>query len=85
MAKDRRPPSQSWRTFLHNHADGIASIDLFVVPTTTFKLLFGFVVLRHDRRELLSLAVTAHPTADWLARQMSRDFPVGLGATLSHP
>jgi len=68
MAKHRRPPSPSWRTFLHNHANGIASIDLFVVPTITFKHLFGFVVLHHDRRQLLAVAVTAHPTAEWLAR-----------------
>ena len=71
MVKHRRPPSPSWRTFLHHNADGIASIDLFVVPTITFKLLYGFVVLRHGRRQLLSVAVTAHPTADWIARQLS--------------
>ena len=75
MVKHHRPPSPSWRTFLHNHADGIASIDLFVVPTITFKLLYGFVVLRHGRRQLLSDAVTAHPTAEWLARQLSEAFP----------
>jgi transposase InsO family protein len=75
MATHRRPPSPSWRTFLTNHADGIASIDLFVVPTVTFKLLYGFVVLRHGRRQLLAVAVTAHPAAEWLARQMSEAFP----------
>jgi hypothetical protein len=63
MVKHRRPPSPSWRTFLHHHADGIAPIDLFVAPTVTFKLLFGFVVLHHERRQLLAVAVTAHPTA----------------------
>lgn len=71
MAKHRRPPSPSWQTFLHNHADGIASIDLFVVPTITFKLLFGLVILRHQRRRLLSFGVTAHPTAEWIARQIT--------------
>jgi transposase InsO family protein len=75
MARHRRPPSQGWRTFLRNHADGIASIDLFVVPTITFKLLYGFVVLRHSRRQLLSIAVTAHPTAEWIARQINEAFP----------
>lgn len=75
MAKRRRPPSPSWRTFLHNHADAIASIDLFVVPTITFKLLYGFVALGHGRRQLLFFAVTAHPTADWIARQLSEAFP----------
>ena len=74
-AKHRRRPSPPWRTFLHNHADAIAAIDLFVVPTITFKLLYGFVVLRHGRRQLLSIAVTAHPTAEWLARQLSEAFP----------
>src|SRR6266852_6133998 len=70
MAKGRRPPSQSWWTFLRNHADGIASVDLFVVPTITFRLLYGFVVLRHRRRQIVSFGVTAHPTAEWLARHI---------------
>jgi transposase InsO family protein len=73
MVKRRRPPSQSWRTFLRNHADGIASIDLLVVPTITFRLLYGFVVLHH--RQIVSFGVTAHPTAEWLARQISEAFP----------
>jgi transposase InsO family protein len=71
MARHRRPPSQGWRTFLRNHADGIASIDLFVVPTASFRLLYGFLMLRHDRRQLLFLGVTAHPTAEWIARQIT--------------
>lgn len=75
MAKGQRAPSQSWKTFLQNHADGIASIDLFVVPTVTFKLLFGLLILRHDRRKLIHIAVTEHPTADWIARQVSEAFP----------
>src|SRR5437763_5650088 len=64
-------PSQGWRTFLLNHADGIASIDLFVVPTISFRLLYGLLILRHDRRCILWLGVTAHPTAEWIARQVS--------------
>lgn len=75
MPEGGRPSGQTWWTFLRNHADGIASIDLFVVPTITFKLLFGLVVLRHDRREIVSFAVTRHPTAEWLARQISEAFP----------
>jgi hypothetical protein len=59
MAKRKRPPSQGWKTFLRNHADGIASIDLFVVPTISFRLLYALLVLRHSRRELLWLGVTA--------------------------
>jgi transposase InsO family protein len=58
MARHRRPPSQGWRTFLLNHVDGIASIDLFVVPTISFRLLYGLLILRHDRRRILWLAVT---------------------------
>jgi transposase InsO family protein len=71
MARRKRPPSQGWRTFLLDHADGIASIDLFVVPTISFRLLYGLLVLRHDRRRILWLGVTAHPTAEWIARQVS--------------
>jgi hypothetical protein len=71
MAKRRRPPTQGWKTFLRNHADAIASIDLFVVPTISFRLLYGFLVLRHSRREILWLGVTAHPSAEWIARQLT--------------
>ena len=55
----RRPPSQGWKTFLRNHADGIPSMDLFVNPTISFRLLYGFLILRHSRREVLRLGVTA--------------------------
>ncbi len=75
MARGRRPPSQSWRTFLRNHADGIASIDFFVVPTATCRLLFGLLILRHERRQLDHVGVTANPTAEWIARQISEAFP----------
>ena len=69
--RTRRPPSQGWKTFLANHADGIASIDLFVVPTISFRLLYGSLVLKHDRRRILWVGVTAHPTAEWIARQVT--------------
>ena len=75
MARRRPLPGQSWRTFLRNHANGIASVDILVVPTVTFKLLFVFIVLRHRRRELVSFGVTAHPTAEWLAQQIAEAFP----------
>jgi transposase InsO family protein len=75
MIRRRRPPSQNWRTFLRNHADAIAAIDLCVVPTVTFELLFAFVVLGHGRRQLLWFAVTRHPTAEWLAQQIVEAFP----------
>ena len=75
MNKRRGPPSQSWRTFLRNHADAIAAIDLCVVPTLTFECLFAFLVLGHGRRRLLWFAVTRHPTAEWLAQQIVEAFP----------
>jgi Integrase core domain len=75
MSRIRRPPSQSWRTFLHNHAGAIASIDLFVVPTVALRMLFGFVVLHHGRRQLVHVGVTAHPTAEWISHQISEAFP----------
>jgi len=71
MARHRRRPSQGWKTFVRNHADGIASIDLFVVPTLSFRLLYGLLILRHGRRQILWLGVTAHPTAEWIARQLT--------------
>jgi transposase InsO family protein len=71
MAKRRRPPSQGWKTFLPNHADAIASMDLFVVPTVSFRLLYGFLILRHSRRELMRLSVTTNPNAEWIARQLT--------------
>ena len=74
MAKRRRPPSQGWKTFLRNHSDGIASIDMFVVPTISFRLLYGLLVVQHSRRELLWLGVTAHPTAEWIAQQLTEAF-----------
>jgi hypothetical protein len=70
MARRRQPPSQGWKPFLRNHADGIASMDLFVVPTISFRLLYGFLILQHSRRELVWLGVTARPSAHWIARQL---------------
>jgi len=75
MARPSRPPSQSWKTFLRNHADAIAAIDMCVVPTLTFERLFAFLVLGHGRRQLLWFEVTRHPTAEWLARQITEAFP----------
>jgi transposase InsO family protein len=75
VSRTRRPPSQSWRTFLNNHAEAIAAIDLFVVPTITLRMLFGFVVLHHGRRQLVHVGVTTHPTAEWLSHQISEAFP----------
>jgi transposase InsO family protein len=74
MARRTRPPSQGWKTFLLNHADGIASMDMFVVPTISFRLLYGFLILRNSRREILWLGVTAHPSAQWIARQLTEAY-----------
>ncbi|GAC1339080.1 MAG: integrase core domain-containing protein [Beijerinckiaceae bacterium] len=74
MARHRKPPSQGWKTFLRNHVDGMASIDLFVVPTVSFRLLYGLLILRHDRRRILWLGITAYPTAEWIARQLTEAF-----------
>jgi len=68
-------PSQGWKTFFRNHAQAIAAIDLFVVPTLTFERLFAFLVLGHGRRQLLWFEVTRHPTAEWLAQQITEAFP----------
>ena len=75
MMRGGAPPSQSWKTFLRNHAQAIAAIDLCVVPTLTFERLFAFLVLGHGRRQLLWFEVTRHPTAEWLARQITEAFP----------
>src|SRR5271155_5090246 len=75
VPRSRRPPSQRWKTFLRNHAAGIASIDLFVVPTAFFKLLYAVVILGHERRRLIGFGVTAHPSAEWIARQVTEAFP----------
>ena len=69
------PSGQSWWTFLRNHAPEIAAMDLFVVPTLAFNLLYGFIIVRLDRRELVHIAVTNSPTADWIARQITDAFP----------
>ena len=75
MVKRCGPPSQGWRTFLRNHAPDIAAIDLFVVPTIGFDLLYALVIVRLDRRQLVWINVTQHPTAGWIARQLSEAFP----------
>jgi transposase InsO family protein len=75
MCRRSWPPSQGWRTFLSNHADGIAAVDLFVLPTIAFQILYCLVILRHGRRLLASFDVTANPTAKWISRQITEAFP----------
>jgi transposase InsO family protein len=75
MVKRRGPPSQGWRTFLRNHAPDIAAIDLFVVPTIGFDLLYAFIIVRLDRRDLVWINVTTNPTSEWIAGQLTEAFP----------
>src|ERR671919_520845 len=75
LVRGRRPPSQTWRTFLENHLKSMVSIDFFVVPTIRFQLLYVFLVLAHERRRFVHFAVTAHPTAAWTAQQLREAFP----------
>jgi transposase InsO family protein len=74
MVRRRGSPSQGWKTFLRNHADGIAAMDLFVVPTVSFRLLYGLLIMAHGRRQILWFGVTAHPTAEWIANQVTEAF-----------
>jgi transposase InsO family protein len=75
MVRCRKPPSQTWRTFLQNHAQQLVSIDFFTVPTIRFQVLYVFLVLAHDRRRILHCNVTAHPTAEWTGQQLREAFP----------
>ena len=75
MVRPRKPPSQTWRTFLTNHVSELVSTDFFTVHTISFEVLFVFVVLAHDRRRVLHFNVTAHPTAEWTAQQIVEAFP----------
>jgi putative transposase len=75
MPRRRKPPSQTWRSFLENHVDTLVSVDFFTVPTVFFHVLFVFVVLAHDRRRILSVNVTSSPSAAWTANQIVQAFP----------
>jgi transposase InsO family protein len=75
MVRHRKPPSQTWRTFLDNHIRQLVSVDFFTVPTIRFQLLYVFLVLAHERRRIPHFNVTAHPTAEWTAQQLRNAFP----------
>ena len=75
MVRQPKPPSQNWRTFLANHMKQTAAVDFFTVATITFRVLYVFVVLRHDRRRVVHFNVTSHPTARWAAQQIVEAFP----------
>jgi putative transposase len=75
MARQHKPPSQTWRAFLRNHVEQLVSTDFFVVPTASFRVLFVFVVLVHHRRRVIHFNVTAHPASEWAAQQIAEAFP----------
>ena len=75
MVRRPHPSSPTWRSFLRNQALGIAAIDMFIVPSATFRLLFVMLILAHDRRKIVRFDVTQHPTAGWLSRQVTEAFP----------
>jgi putative transposase len=75
MLRQRKPPSQAWRTFLENHVKSMVSVDFFTAPTIRFQVLYVFLVLAHDRRRILQFGVTAHPTAEWTVQQLRNAFP----------
>ncbi len=75
LVRHRKPPSQTWRTFLDNHVKTMVSIDFFTVLTIRFQVLYVFLVLAHDRRRIVHFNVTAHPTAEWTAQQLREAFP----------
>jgi transposase InsO family protein len=79
LPRTPRPPSPSWRSFLNNHVGSLASIDFCVVPTVTYQLLYVLVILRHNRRRVVHCNLTAHPTAAWVARQLTQAFPFDTG------
>jgi len=75
VVRQGKPPSQTWRTFLENHVKQLVATDFLVVPTVSFRVLYVFVVLGHDRRHVIHFNVTAHPTAEWTGRQIAEAFP----------
>jgi putative transposase len=74
--RGRKPPSQTWRTFLENHLKAMVSVDFFAVPTIRFQMLSAFLVLADDRRRILHCTVTARPTAEWISQQLREAFPL---------
>ncbi len=75
MVRRRGAPSPTWRSFLRNQAAGIVAIDMFVVASASFRLLYVLIILAHDRRRIIQTAITEHPTAIWLSRQVTEAFP----------
>lgn len=84
MVRRPQPPSQTWRTFLANHIGQLVAADFLVVPTATGRLLFVLVLLAHERRRIVHVAVTNHPTAEWTAQQLREASRVYSGSTFLH-
>ena len=85
MVRGRKPPSPTWRTFLNNHVGDLVGIDFFTVPTATFRVLYCFIILAHDRRKVVHFNVTEHPTAQWTAQQLVEAFPFDRAPRVSDP
>jgi len=85
LVRRRRPPSQTWRTFLDNHVKTMVSVGFFTVPTVRFQVLYVFLVLAHERRRILHFGVTSHPTAEWTVQQLRETFPWDCACRKSHP
>jgi hypothetical protein len=82
LVRGRRPPSQTWRTFLADHISGMVPVEFFTVPTVRFQVLYVFLVLAHDRRRIVQVGVTRHPTAEWTFSNSARH-SLGHGAAIS--
>jgi hypothetical protein len=83
-ARAQRPPSQTWRPFLYNHLGGAVGIDFFTIPSATFRVRYGFVVLGHGRRRIRHINVTEHPTTEWTRRQLLDAFPFDTALRFLH-
>ena len=75
MVRHPKPPSQTWRTFLTNHVRDIAACDFITVPIVTFRVLYVFIVIRHDRRKIVHFNITSNPYAEWTGQQIDEAFP----------
>jgi len=75
MVRTRQPPSQTWQTFLRNHIPDVAACDFFTVPTSTFRVLYVIILIRHDRRQVVHFNITTNPCAEWTAQQITNAFP----------
>ncbi|MBF0212541.1 MAG: hypothetical protein HQM00_03130, partial [Magnetococcales bacterium] len=85
MVKPAKPPSQTWKTFLENHANYLVAMDFFTVPTLFFTVFHVLILLDHERRRIIHFNITTNPTAAWVAQQSQGCFPLGFNSTLFDP